>query len=214
MEKPIIATTLSGLFIKQEAWDSAHFLWYQNAAKKLNDESVKEWAGRKDYFKGVDEVMKRLFPSLSENERTKKARELFFESVIKNIEQNPSLVNIDVINYFKELKPKYQIALVTTNTQYALKKIIPAAGLEGFFDIIETSLPEEKDNKAKVFERFISKNKKPLIYIGGGKKESFDYCNKNRIRCILANLENNKEIENVESFHNLDNLKKIIENLD
>ena len=64
MKKPIIATTLAGLFIKKEAWDKAHIIWYEEAAKKLNDESVLKWVGRADYFKGVDEVMKKLYSNL------------------------------------------------------------------------------------------------------------------------------------------------------
>ena len=64
MEKPIIATTLSGLFLKKEPWDKAHILWYEKAAEKLKDESVKNWIKRPDYFRGVDEVMQRLYPNL------------------------------------------------------------------------------------------------------------------------------------------------------
>lgn len=44
MEKPILATTLAGLFVKKDAWDKAHVLWYQEAARKLNDDSVLQWA--------------------------------------------------------------------------------------------------------------------------------------------------------------------------
>ncbi len=211
MEKPILATTLSGLFIKSEAWTNAHTLWYENASRKLNDESVKQWIGREDYFKGVDKVMKRLYPSLSENKRTKKARELFFETVLENIKRNPSLKNQKITDYFSELKTKYQIALITTNTSSALEKILTATGLKDFFNLTETSLPEEKDDKTKVFNRFIQKYRKPIIYIGGGRKDSYAYCQENDIRCLFANLENQEEIKGVKSVHNLEELKKVIE---
>jgi len=36
MVKPIIATTLSGLFLTSEPWDKAHVHWYEQAAEKLN----------------------------------------------------------------------------------------------------------------------------------------------------------------------------------
>ncbi|MDP3027135.1 MAG: hypothetical protein Q8N63_05475 [Nanoarchaeota archaeon] len=49
MKKPIIATNLVGLFIKREAWDNAHKIWYEDAAKKLNDESILKWVGREGY---------------------------------------------------------------------------------------------------------------------------------------------------------------------
>ncbi len=56
MEKPIIATTISGLFLKHEPWDNAHILWFKDAAEKLEDESVNDWADKPDYFKGVESI--------------------------------------------------------------------------------------------------------------------------------------------------------------
>lgn len=210
MEKPLIATTLSGLFIKQEPWDKAHVLWYQNAAKKLKDSSVNKWANKPDYFKGVDEVMKRLYPDLSDEKRTIKARETFFDSVCEYIEKHPKVINQNIINYFATLKEKYRIALITTNTSSALERILSKSKLLGFFDIIETSKPQEKDDKRMVFERFIKKYGKPIIYIGGNRKDSFDYCHENNILSIFANFEKDEEIKGVNSVHNLSELKQKI----
>lgn len=209
--KPIIATTLSGLFVKHEPWDKAHILWYENMAEKLNDNSVKQWIDRPDYFKGVDDVMKRLYPKLSDEERTRKARELFFDSVIKYIGKHPEVRNLEVIDFFELIKPNYRIALITTNTQNAVDRILKKVGLEGFFDIIECSFPEEKDDKKIVFSRFIQKYGKPLIYIGGGRKDSYDYCREKDIPRIFANLEQEEDIPRVESVHTLDELEKRIE---
>jgi len=39
-KKPIIATTLSGLFLKHEPWQKAHILWLENASRQLNDPSI------------------------------------------------------------------------------------------------------------------------------------------------------------------------------
>ena len=74
-------------------------------------------------------------------------------------------------------------------------------------------MPEEKDNKAVVFERFISEHGKPLIYIGGGRKDSYDYCQAQGIQRIFANLEAEEEIEGVKSIHNLEELKEVIAKL-
>jgi len=207
MKKPILATTLSGLFLKKEAWDNAHRLWYADAAKALHDSSVNQWANRPDYFKGVDEVMQRLYPNATETERTVKARRMFFDSVIKYIKENPSMKNDKVITYFKSLKRKYRIALVTTNTRQALEKILSATGLQNLFDIVEASEESEKDDKIAVFNRFTKTYGNPLVYIGGDRKDSFDYCKAHKIPHIFANLEDNKEIEGIESVHNLDELK-------
>ena len=208
MEKPIVAATLSGLFLKHEPWDKAHVLWYKKAAEKLNDESVNKWANRSDYFKGVDEVMKRIYPKLSDDERTIKARETFFDSVCDYVRKYPEARNNGIINYFNSLKKSYRIALITTNTKSALERILSSASLTDFFDIIEASMPDEKDDKRIVFERFIKKYGKPLIYIGGNRKDSFDYCGEKGIPCIFANFEKQPDIEGVESAHNLEELKQ------
>ncbi|MFQ5531575.1 MAG: HAD family hydrolase [Candidatus Nanoarchaeia archaeon] len=213
MEKPIIATTLKGLFVAGEAWDEAHEIWYKDASEKLNDLSVMNWIGRDDYFKGVDDVMKRLYPNLLEDERTKLARKMYFDSTIKFIEQNPNLKKQQVINYFKSLKDKFQIALVTTNTQEAVDKIIQAADIKDLFDITESSLPTEKDDKVAVFNRFVEKHGKPILYIGSGKKDSYNFCKEKNIPCVFANLENQEDIKGVESVHNLEELKAKIESL-
>lgn len=211
MEKPIIATNLVGLFIKREAWDKAHILWYENAAKTLNDNSVLKWIGREDYFKGVDEVMQRLYPKLNDEQRTIKARQMYFDSVIENINKNPGFKNQESIEYFLSLKTKYRLALITSNTKQALEKILSATKLSKLFDIIEASEESEKDDKTAVFGRFIKKYGKPLIYIGGSKKESYDYCKEKGIPTIFMNLKNEEELEGIESVHNLEELKDKIE---
>jgi len=227
MEKPIIATTLSGLFIKKEPWEKAHILWYNEREMELKEKgkdisAIIEWRNllqkdpdeeKKRYFDFVDKVMKELYPYLSEEERTKKARESFFDATLKYIKQNPNVLNKGVIRYFKSIKDKINLALITTNIQSALEKILKASRLEKLFDLIETSTPEEKDIKEIAFDRFIKKYDKPLIYIGSDKKDSFVYCNKNNIPCIFANFENKEEIIGVESAHNLKELKEKLSKL-
>jgi FMN phosphatase YigB (HAD superfamily) len=207
MEKPIIATTLAGLFIKREAWDKAHRIWYEDAAQTLNDNSILKWVGREDYFKGVEEVMQRLYPGLNDEQRTIKARQMFFDSVIKYTRQNPDVRNNEIIEYFNSLKSEFRLALITTNTKSALEKILSATRLSSLFDIMEASEESEKDDKRVVFKRFIKKYGKPLIYIGGSKKESYDYCKEKGIPTIFVNLENEEEIEGTDSVHSLRELK-------
>lgn len=206
MIKPIIATTFSGLYIKSTPWKKAHILWFQKASKQLNDPLINDWAYREDYFKGVDEVMKRLYPTLSDSQRTKEARESFFNSVCQYIQQNLEVRNNDVIELFKELKSKYELALITTNTEEAINRILKILNIEDLFDIIEPSSPDEKDDKSLVFDRFIRIYGKPFICIGGDRKDSFDYCKKHNVSCIFANLEDKEDIPEVESAHNLKEL--------
>jgi phosphoglycolate phosphatase-like HAD superfamily hydrolase len=211
MDKPIIATTLSGLFIKSEPWKQAHVLWFKDASEKLCDALVNQWATRPDYFKGVDEVMQRLYPDISDEERTIKARETFFDSVCEYIKQHPGVKNNDVIDYFASAKEKCALALITTNTEESIKKILSATGLNSMFEMISVSEPDEKDDKAVVFDRFKANYGNPVLYVGGDRKDSFDYCKKNKIPCVFANLEEFDDLEGVESAHSLDELKKRIE---
>jgi len=217
MEKPIISTTLSGLFIKSEPWKNAHVLWFEEMAERFNDDamkdSVKKWVNLPNYFQGVDEVMKQLYPNMSDAERTERARETYFNSVLKYIKQNPEVKNWEVIKYFISLKEKYRIALITTNTINTVNEILILLEQEDLFDIIETSYPDEKDDKALVFDRFINQYGTPLVYIGGGRKDRYDYCKQRNIPRIFANFENAEDIPGVINVHNLDELKEEIEKL-
>lgn len=209
--KPIVATTLKGLFIQPGAWDLAHHLWFEEAARQLGDNSVLRWIDHPDYFiKGVDDVMRRLQPGIdNERERTSMARRTYFDSVIKYIETH-SVVNQKVVKYFKSLKKKVTLALITTNTKQALERILAASGLVGLFDLIETSDETEKDDKRAVFIRFLKKYGKPHLYVGGDRKDSYDFCKEKGIPAIYANFEGKPEILGVDTAHNLGELKEKI----
>ena len=221
MKKPIITTALKGLFIKSSPWIDAHLIWYEEREqeinkRKLDNSTIKEWREllesdpekeSREYFKYVDKIMKIIHPNLSDEEQTKKARELFFKSTIKYIQQNPNTINKNIIDYFKSLKNKYRLALITTNTTQALKSILKASKLENLFDIIEASSPEEKDDKKVVFDRFIKKNGKPILYIGNS-KDALLYSKAKGISTLYANLENKEEIKGIKSINNLKELEE------
>ena len=211
--KPTIATSLSGVLIKSEPWKRAHFYWFELASQELKDPSVADYAKKDGYSQEVDKVMQRLMPELSERERTIAARERFFDAVCEYIVHNPQLVNNDVAEYLSSLKEKYRLALITTNTCKSLEKILSIPGLKGLFDIAESSRVDEKDDKAAVFDRFIQKNGKPYLYIGGERKDSYEYCQKNKIQPIFANFEGADDLDNILNVHSLTELKERIERL-
>lgn len=197
-----------------DPWNNAHKIWFEEASIKLNDPSIKDLADREDYFKFVDDIMKRLYPQLSDEERTIKARKEYFLYVVKYIMENlDDSVRNDVVNYFMSIKDYFQLALITTNTKEALSQILEAAELTELFDIIEFSFPEEKDDKTKVFNRFIKNNKKPVLYIGRDRKASYDYCKLHKIKTIFANFDLEEDIKGVRSVHNLKELKEKVEEL-
>jgi hypothetical protein len=210
MEKPIIAITISGLLIKSDPWKKAHIKWFNWASEELKNPSIKEYSSKDNYFQYVDEVMKKLFPLLSEEKRTIKARELFFDMVCNGIKENTELINKKVIENLRKLKNQFKIALITTNNLESVNKITKIAKINDFFDIIETSNTDEKDDKRLVFERFISKYGKPQLYVGGDRKDSYDYCKLNEINCVFANFEQKPDILDVNSAYNIEELLKII----
>lgn len=211
MKEKFIALTLTGLIIKSNPWKEAHKAWFERVAQELRDDSVLEWADRDDYFEGVDSVMKRLYPSLSESKRTVKAREEFFNTVISLIEEDADVVNREILMFFLKLKENYPLALITTNTEEAVERIINAAKLKGLFNEVYSSKPEEKDDKEKVFEKFVKKHGKPLLYIGGERKETYSYCEKKGIKCVYANLENGEALSGVDTVYSAGELKEFVE---
>jgi len=82
----IIALTLSGLFVKLEPWKKAHISWFEEASRKLRDPSLFSWATKENYFQGVDLAMKKLYPDLTEEERTIK----YYEEALENVNNQVS----------------------------------------------------------------------------------------------------------------------------
>jgi FMN phosphatase YigB (HAD superfamily) len=212
MSKPILATTLAGLFVKSDPWKYAHKQWFTKAATTLRDPAVAAWASKENYFPGVEIVMKRLHPQFTDAERSALARQLFFDGVCEHI-QTHDVRRHDVIEYFRSLKSKYTIALVTTNTAAAASRILELADIDHLFDITIASDSYEKDDKALVFDRFVAEYGKPVLYIGGERRDSYEYCLKHKISCVYANFDNQSDIASIDSVHSIHELKEIIDAL-
>lgn len=88
-----------------------------------------------------------------------------------------------------------------------MKKIIELTGLNDLFEIIVCSKLDEKDNKMAVFDRFVKEYGEPIIYLGADRKASYDYCCAHDLNCVFANLEGEKDIEDVECVHDLEELR-------
>jgi len=207
---PIIATTLSGLFIKSEPWKKAHKMWFERMAEELDDPLIKDYAGEEDYFKQVDEIMEQAYPKLSEKERTVKARKIYFAQLREYITMHPDVVNKEMVEFFNSLKPCYRLGLITNNTRITTDIILSLTGLQGLFNMSECSELDEKDDKIAVFDRFIKYYGKPKIYIGN-RKQSFEYCRKNKIPFLSINIEGEKDLPGIDTVHDLRSLKEMLE---
>ncbi len=211
--KPIIATTLSGLFIKSKPWKEAHNLWFEQMVKETGDESLRQWVGKANYFEGVNLAMSKLMPDASREERTREARRRFMQTVTDYIkEHNDDVINRKIVEYFKSLKDRFRLALITTNTAKFLNEILEETGLDELFDIVECSSSVEEDDKIAVFERFFEKYGKPVVYFGGKRRDTYDYCRERNIFCVFANLENAEGIS-VRTVKNIDEIKQVIQEL-
>lgn len=193
MDKPIISMTLAGVLISKEPWKNAHKLWFKDMAARFNDNSLLEWIEREDYFNGVDIIMERLYPDLSEGERTKKARDLYFRYVYRYIMSHIQTVRHDLIDYVKELKNSYRLAIITTNTEIVTFKFLKMLKIENLFDLIICSKDHEKDDKKEVFNRLIKNHENPILYIGSDRKESLDFCKENNIKHLFVDFDTKKE---------------------
>lgn len=214
MEKPLIAMTLSGILVKKEPWKRAHMLWFQKAAEQLNNDAILDWIPQKEsFFEGVDIVMRELYPNLDEEKRRVKARQMFFDAVVSYIEQTPQSKNKEAIEFLCKLKEKYRLGLITTNSEEAVRKILTFLELPDLFDAIATSQLHEVNDKKLVMDRFIKRYGKPLVYIGGGDRRTYQVCKELGLPAIYANLESDDDIEDVETVFSLEDLKEKLERL-
>jgi len=173
-EKPILATNLDGFLIDHSAFIEPHRIWFDRAILLTKDDSLKDWKGKKDYFKGVNIAMEKVMPNATSEERTKQARDWYQEDIIHYISIHPEVIKTHVVESIKKLKEKFTLALITTNTRSHIEKILKTANLEGLYDIIEASDTEKEPNKAKVFKEFRKKYTDPKYYIASRSKEAFE----------------------------------------
>lgn len=171
MEKPILATNLDGFLIEHSAFIEPHKAWFDRAITKTGDESLEKWKGVKDYFVGVNEVMEKIMPDASKEERTKQARIWYQEDVVNYIKENPEVVNRSLVESLKKLKEKFTLALITTNAHEYVDKILEVAGLNEVYDIVFASSAEEEPSKEKIFQEFKNKYGGPKYYVSNNVDE-------------------------------------------
>jgi len=77
MEKPIIVTNIDGLLLEHETFIEPHKAWFDRAIEKTGDNSLEEWKGHKEYFKGVNKAMEKIMPDAPLEKRTAQARKWY-----------------------------------------------------------------------------------------------------------------------------------------
>ena len=167
MEKPIIATNLNGLLIEHKAFIEPHKDWFDRAIEKTGDISLANWKGKEDYFKGVNLAMEKIMPDATQEQRTEQARKWYQEDVIKYIQENPQVIKKDVVEKLRNLKEKFELILLTTNTLDHINKILEVSKLQGIYNKIIASKTEKEPNKKELITELINKYGIPKYYITG-----------------------------------------------
>jgi len=167
MEKPILATNIDGLLLEHEVFMEPHKAWFKRAIKKTGDDSLEKWIGKENYFLGVNETMEKIMPDSSEEERTKQARKWYQKDVIQYIKNNPEKIKKEIAEKLKSLKEKYQLILITTNSQDYINEILKISNLENIYDKIIASKTEKEPNKEELLNELIEKHGKPEYYLTG-----------------------------------------------
>jgi phosphoglycolate phosphatase-like HAD superfamily hydrolase len=185
MEKPIIFTNLDGLLIKHEAFIKPHKAWFHRAIKKTGDKSLRNWIGKPDYFKGVNIAMEKIMPNSSQEKKTLQARKWYQKDIIEYIRKNPKVIIKKNVKILKNLREKYKLILVTTNTKKYINKIIKVSKLQNIYDVIIASKTEKEPNKKDLIKEAIKNHGKPKYYITGKENyETINYLKKLKIKVI------------------------------
>lgn len=189
--KKIIAVDFYGTLIKNEPAEKAHYEWFNIMASALHDNSIKKYAGTKDYFKYVYKVMARytgLNQKKEEDAQTmrKFARNLFQMSCVAlaNRYKNRILVK-EFASLLEKLKKDYSLALITTSPEDSVLPILKIIKKDSLFDIIYKSPLKKEPKKEELFKAFIKKYGKPLCYVGNSDEDMLA-CKRFGILSILA----------------------------
>lgn len=167
MVKPILATNLDDLLIKHEAFVEPHKLVWGRLIEKTGNKDLAKWINKKDYFIGVNLAMDQIMPQATKEEKTLQVRTWYQEEVIKYIQSNPNCVNRPIADRLKQLKTRYCLVLMTSNTEKYIGRILTSAGLNKLYDSIVASETEQEPKKEDLIESLIAKYGKPKYYLTG-----------------------------------------------
>lgn len=167
MAKPILATNIDDLLIKHEAFSEPHKTVWAELIKKTGNKDLAKWISKKDYFIGVNLAMDQIMPKATREEKTLQVRTWYQEAVIKYIQDNPNCIDGRIAGRLKQLKTRYMLILLTSNTQKHIDKILASAGLAKLYDAVIASETEQEPKKADLIETLFAEYGKPKYYLTG-----------------------------------------------
>jgi len=208
MTKPAIILDLNGALIKQRPFDIAHKEWFRVMAELMRDQSINEFAFKDDYFKDVQEIMKKYLGDINIKTRNAFARNIYSMTVIESVKKWD--LNDGFAEYLRTLKKKFTLVLITSAPTPAINGILEKINCKDLFDIVSASPMEEVPSKKELIELFIKKHGRPLFYIGQGDKDILTF-KELGIKTIVVDWNNPAVNKGNFEAHNVEELKNIIE---
>jgi len=92
---------------------------------------------------------------------------MYQKDVIKYIKKHPEVIKENIAEKLRNLKYKYHLILLTTNTQDYINKILKVSHLEDIYDDIIASRTEKEPNKEGLIKELVKKYGIPKYYITG-----------------------------------------------
>ena len=185
MEKPILATNIDGLLISHEAFTEPHEKIWEILIRKTGNKELSNWIGKKDYFVGVNLAMDQIMPKATKEEKTIKVRSWYQEAVIEYIQENPNCINKKIAEKLKNIKIKYKLILMTSNTKKYIDKILMSAGLKQLYDGVIASETEQEPKKSELIKNLFEKYGKPEYYLAGKEdSETNEILTKEKVKII------------------------------
>ena len=157
MAEKTIAMSLSGVLISSKAWKQEHETGMKELAEKSGIFEIAEKTDDENYFQYVEKALEKIYPDLNREERIAKRRRIYFSRVIKMIKNHHEYIKEDIIKFFKSIKHKYNLILITTTIDDVVSEVLDIIKARDLFDFVSASKDIENDDKSIVFQRAIDK---------------------------------------------------------
>lgn len=207
INKPIIAVDFDGALLRSRPFEQAHKRWFSVMSLLLKDKSINDYAELENYFDKVHEVMKRYLGNVDYETRVVFARNLFSMATVAEADKKDLVA--DFAYYLRKIKPKYQLALITTAPETSVEPILEKVGCADLFDILYKSPVKKQPQKKELFKEFLKKHGKPLFYIGNGDKD-ITSCKELGIHSISVSWVSPGTIKGDYDIYKVKDLEKII----
>lgn len=164
-ERKILGMSLFGIVKSSEPWRKAHKIGMKELSERASMPELLEKVDDEDYFNYVEEALGKIdeYKDLGKEERIVKRRGEYFGRVLGLIREG-DFVDLEFVGFLRELKEKYELVLVSTNTEGFIDEVLKLAGAEDVFDRIVFG---ERDDKRLVFD----KAGKIDVFVGSEKSE-------------------------------------------